>query len=165
MEWCFILCTISLIIIVSQFFLSYFNVINKVPSRGIDFDVGSFFSLRELNYFIFGFTWWLWIVGNTLLSTIFFAVLVGIFFAIDLHYLYSFSSNLKFKSNKSTEANLIGEVVIVYLPLSNGKCICKVDAPNYSEIICKPDVKVELGDILIIKDFKDGVYYISKPDD
>ena len=166
MEWYYILGAISYGIFIIQFILSNFGFSETdldVDFDGeVDFSVNDLLSFKGLVHFAMGFSGWLMLSGKVTALTISFACGVGIIFMVILYFVYKLC--MKFNSEPTTKSktDLVGEVVIVYVPLPNGNCVCKVDAPNYTEITCKADTEVKVGDILTIKSYKDGVYYISK---
>ena len=166
MEWYYILGIISYSIFIIQFILSNFGFLETeldVDFDGdADFSVNDLLSFKGLIHFAMGFSGWLMLTGKVTALTISCACGAGLIFMVILYFVYKLC--MKFNSEPTTKSktDLIGEVVIVYIPLPNGNCICKVDAPSYTEITCKADTEVQLGDILTIKSYKDGIYYISK---
>lgn len=166
MEWYYILGIISYSIFIIQFILSNLGISDTdldIDFDGnIDFDVGDLLSFKGLIHFAMGFSGWLMLTGKVTVLTISCACCVGILFMLLLYFIYRICMKFNSEPTIKSKSDLVGEVVIVYVPLSNGKCICKVNAPNYTEIMCKADTNVQMGDILTIKSYKDGIYYISK---
>lgn len=166
MEWYYILGIISYSIFIIQAILSHLGFIETELDvdfdSNADFSVSDLLSFKGLLHFIMGFSGWLMLSGKVTTLTISCACCAGVIFVIILYFVYKLC--MKFQSEPTTKSKnaLIGEVVIVYVPLPNGNCICKVDVPNYTEITCKADIEVQVGDILTIKSYKDGIYYISK---
>ena len=166
MAWYYILGIVSYSIFIIQFLLSNIGIGDTEFDVDIDgesdFDFSDLISFKGLVHFVMGFSGWLMLTGKVTAVTIAGASGMGIIFMIILYYVYKLC--MKFNSEPTVKAgsDLIGEVVMVYLPLSNGTCICKVNAPEYREITCQADTEVSVGDILSIKSYKDGIYYISK---
>lgn len=166
MEWYYILGIISYSIFIIQFILSNFGFADTdldVDFDGnTDFDVSSLLSFKGLIHFLMGFSGYLMVTGKVTAVTIACASAIGIAFMFLLYFIYKLC--MKFNSEPTTKVgnDLIGEVVTVYIPLPNGNYLCTVNAPDYMEITCSSDTSLSVGDKLIIKSYKDGVYYISK---
>lgn len=166
MEWYYILGIISYGIFIIQFILSSFGFLETdldVDFDGnTDFSVGDLLSFKGLIHFLMGFSGWLMLSDKITTLTISCACGAGIIFMILLYFIYKLCMKFNSEPTMKSKTDLIGEVVMVYVPLPNGNCVCKVDSPSYTEIICKADTEVKVGDILTIKSYKDGIYYISK---
>lgn len=166
MEWYYILGTVSYSIFIIQFILSNFGFFETdldVDFDGdADFSVSDLLSFKGLVHFAMGFSGWLMLTGKITAVTIFCAFLVGIIFIVVLYFVYKLCMKFNSEPTVKAKSDLVGKVVMVYIPLPNGNCVCKVNAPSYTEITCKADSEVKVGDILTIKSYKDGIYYISK---
>lgn len=166
MEWYYILGAISYGIFIIQFILSNFGFSETdldVDFDGdADFSVSDLLSFKGLIHFAMGFSGFLMLIEKVNVLTISIACVVGIALMFVLYLVYKLCMKFNSEPTVKSKADLVGEVVIVYIPLPNGNCVCKVDAPNYTEITCKADAEVKVGDILTIKSYKDGIYYISK---
>lgn len=166
MAWYYILGIVSYSIFIIQFLLSNIGIGDTEFDVDIDgepdFDFSDLISFKGLIHFVMGFSGFLMLIEKVNVLTISIACVVGVALMFVLYLVYKLC--MKFNSEPTVKAgsDLIGEVVMVYLPLSNGTCICKVNAPEYREITCQADTEVSVGDILSIKSYKDGIYYISK---
>ena len=166
MEWYYILGAISYGIFILQFLISLFGPTDTdldVDFDGnSDFDLGDLVSFKGLIHFTMGFSGWLMIIGRVTVITVIIAIIIGIVFTFILYCIYKLCMRLNSEPTIKSKSALIGEVVIAYIPLSNGSWICKVNTPTYTEITCVPDTEVKVGDILIIKSYENGIYYVSK---
>lgn len=166
MAWYYILGIVSYSIFIIQFLLSNIGIGDTEFDVDIDgesdFDFSDLISFKGFVHFVMGFSGFLMLIEKVNVLTISIACVVGVALMFVLYLVYKLC--MKFNSEPTVKAgsDLIGEVVMVYLPLSNGTCICKVNAPEYREITCQADTEVSVGDILSIKSYKDGIYYISK---
>lgn len=166
MEWYYTLGVISYGIFIIQFLLSLFGFsdteLDVDLDGNTDFSVNDLISFKGLIHFIMGFSGYLMVTQEITAATIAFASVTGLIFVVALYFVYKLCMKLNYEPTAKLGSNLVGNSVVVYVPLKDNKCICTITSPYYMEIICMSDCEVRVGDILIIKEYKNGIYYISK---
>lgn len=166
MEWYCYLGIISWGIFIIQLIISGLGIADTdldVDFDGnIDFDVGDLVSFKGFLHFLLGFSSWLMLTNYISALNIIIACIVGIVFVLLLYFIYKLCLKFDYEPKVESKQDLIGKLVTVYLPYPNGYCVCKLNTPVYTEIGCKADCEVKAGDVLVIKEYKNGIYCISK---
>lgn len=172
MEWYYILGIISYGIFLLQFGLSFIGGDTEVDSDiDVDFDGEGDFSFSDLIsfkgliHFLMGLSGWLMVTGKVTVINVFFACIIGFLFVLILYYIYKLALSLQSVPTKKNGIELVGYPATIYLTMENiseKHCICTIyNGGVTEEINCVASSPVKVGDIRIILDYKNGIYYIS----
>lgn len=163
MAWYYILGIISYGIFLVQFLLSNIGIGDTdfdVDFDGeADFDASDLLSFKGLIHFAMGFSGWLMVAGKVTVASLAAASVIGFLFMVILYYAYKVC--MKFNSEPTVKLgkDLIGTTVKVGCPYPNGQCLCYL--PDCTEITCKVDREVRIGEVLKIDSFESGIYHVS----
>ncbi len=161
MSWYYILGIISYGIFIIQFLLSNLGIgdvdLDIDLDGEADFGVSDLLSFKGLVHFAMGFSGWLMIIDEITIVTLVTATIIGIAFIFILYFVYKLCMKFNSEPTNKVGEELIGVSVKVSIPVSDGKYIGYL--PDYTEIICKTDREVNIGDTLTIKSFESGIYY------
>lgn len=161
-EWYYILGMIVYGIFILQFLLSFLGIgdydLDVDFDGNIDFDVSTVISFKGLIHFLMGFSSWLMLVGDVSPINIFLAVFTGILFVVILYFVYRLCMKLNYEPEDPKGKALIGISVIVCIKGDN-YVICRT--PGGIEYKCKCDRDLNISDVVTIKDYKNGIYYVS----
>lgn len=168
MEWYYILGIISYSIFIVQFCLSFVGGETELDvdfDGDMDFSFSDLISFKGLIHFLMGFSGWLMVTREINFFTILIACVIGFFFVLVLYFIYKLAMEFQCTPTKKSGVELIGNIVHIYLTLesiSDEHCICTIyNGGVTEEINCIAASPVKIGDVRIILDYKNGIYYIS----
>lgn len=169
MEWYYILGMISYGIFIVQFVLSFVGADSDIDidlDGDTDFSFNDLVSFKGLIHFLMGLSGWLMITQEVTVLNVILACIVGIGFMVILFYFYKLLfSKLQSIPTRKEGKELIGTPVTIYLTMdsiSSEHCICTVcNGGITEEINCKAETPITIGDVRIINDYQNGIYYIS----
>ena len=129
----------------------------------LDLGMGDIVSFKGLVHFLMG-TVWLAVKEHAGIPIMWYdyiiAFILGIFLMITLYFVYKFMMSLKHESSSIPNELLIGQSGRVDLIMAD-YCVVTVDLPSGSiEVKTKYQSPPEVGSLVTIKEFKNGLYYI-----
>lgn len=136
-----------------------------------DFDMSSIVSPKGILHFLFGASWYLVLVqpirenGIWLFRDWIISIIVGLVIAIFIILLYYWLSKLACEKEKESGNDLIGRTGYVYLNTGNGNYDINISISGANTIIQvtseSKNSTLKNGTDVVIKDYKDGIYFIS----
>ena len=149
----YLIAGIAYTLFIVQFILSWIGA-------DIDFDsdvsVGDIVSFKGLLHFVLGFISYLCLASTYTWKTYLVAVIIGIIFMVIIYYCYKLCMNLKNESMPFEGKDLVGKTAKITLPTENGYYVM-VGLATFKVNSSDP---YKIGDEVIIKNYKNGVYYI-----
>lgn len=129
----------------------------------LDLGMGDIVSFKGLMHFLLG-TVWLAVKEHTHAPIMWYdyiiAFLLGIFLMIALYFVYKFVISLKHESSPIPKELLVGQSGRVDLVTAD-YCIVTIETASGSiEVKTKYETTPEIGNLVTIKEFKNGLYYI-----
>ena len=158
---------ILLIQLLAGFFIGADSDIDVDGDSSGDFDLSTIFSPKGILHFICGSSWYLVILGKSVFSLKDYLVagLIGILFMLLIVSIYWLMYKLENYVKREEGEALIGRSGEVYLKLSEKDdlytYIVKVKInESLQELVVISDLLYLVGDRVIIREYKDGRYYI-----
>lgn len=125
-----------------------------------DFTASDLISFKGLVHFLMGYSGYLCLSNNYIWYNQIVAVLIGVLFLVILYYCYKFILKLQHHPTVQEGSDLIGVRGIVQLKLDNYYLVGVQISGITTQIKCISDKSYCIGDVVLIKQFIKGNYYI-----
>ncbi len=131
-----------------------------------DFDVSSIFSPKGILHFVTGSSWYLVSVGKDIyhFSDYIIAASIGLAFSLLMIGVYWLMYKLQCFKKKESGEDLVGKRGTIYLPMTSGFYLVDLEiSGSIQSIEAKPEEKrkYQTGDIVIIKEYREGIYIFN----
>ena len=150
-------------IFVIQFILSiFFGDIDA--DTDVDADLSSVVSFKGLTHFGIGFGWYMYLTGSTEVQNYVIAILIGLFFAFALWFLYKKAYQLQQVNHSEKTEQLVGRECTIYFKQGDGKYTVqtrKDGAMREVDVMSEGKKTYQTGDKTMITTYKDGTLYIQ----
>ncbi len=146
-----------------QFILSiFFGDIDA--EADIDTDISSVVSFKGLTHFGIGFGWYMYLLGNTEVTTYAVGILVGLLFVFAVWFLYKKAYQLQQANHPESDDQLVGRECTIYLGRDGGRYTVQVvrnGAMRETEVTSESDAKYRTGEKVVITAHKAGKLFIQ----
>ena len=150
-------------VFVIQFILSiFFGDIDA--DTDVDADFSSVVSFKGLTHFGIGFGWYMYLTGGTEVQNYVIAILIGLFFAFAVWFLYKKAYQLQQVNHSEKTEQLVGRECTIYFKQGDGKYTVqtrKDGAMREVDVVSEGKKTYQTGDKTIITTYKDGTLYIQ----
>lgn len=156
---------ILLIQLMAGFFIGADSDIDIDGDSSGDFDLSTVFSPKGVLHFVCGSSWYLVILGKSVfnLKDYLIAGLIGILFMLLMVGVYWLMYRLENYVEREKGEALVGRSGEVYLKLSENQYIIKIKINESLQelVVSSSDTKPRpVGDHVLVKEYRDGKYYI-----
>jgi len=125
-----------------------------------DFTVSDLVSFKGLTHFLMGYVGYISIAQDFSWKSQIIAVIIGIIFMVILYYCYKFILKLQHHPSVLEGSELVGTRGIIYLKAHTFYWVSIQVNGCTTQIKCLSDNSYHVGDIVLIKQFTNGNYYI-----
>lgn len=146
-----------------QFIISLFGVDTDfdVDFDGTpDFTASDLISFKGLVHFLMGYSGYLCLTGDYTWYNQIIAVLIGVLFLVILYYCYKLMLKLQHHPTVQEGSDLVGARGIVQLKMDNCYFVGVQINGVTTQIRCISENSYSIGDIVLIKQYLKGNYYI-----
>lgn len=146
-----------------QFILSVFFG-DLDADTDVDTDISSVVSFKGLTHFGIGFGWYMYLAGNTSVTSYLIAIATGFIFVFAVWFLYKKAYQLQ-QVNRSEQAEqLVGRECTIYFKQGEGRYTVQLKrdgAMREADVLSASDKDYRTGDKAVITAYKDGTMYIQ----
>lgn len=146
-----------------QFILSvFFGDIDA--DTDVDADISSVVSFKGLTHFGIGFGWYMYLAGNTDVTSYLIAIATGFIFVFVVWFLYKKAYRLQQVNRSEQTEQLVGRECTIYFKQGEHRYTVQLKrdgAMREADVFSESDKDYRTGDKAIITAYKDGTLYIQ----
>lgn len=130
----------------------------------VDADISSVVSFKGLTHFGIGFGWYMYLAGNTEITSYAIGIAVGLFFVLAVWFLYKKAYQLQQVNHSEQTNQLVGRECTIYFKQNEGRYTVQASrdgAMREVDVISESGKTYQTGERTIITRYKDGTLYIQ----
>lgn len=130
----------------------------------VDADISSVVSFKGLTHFGIGFGWYMYLAGNTEITSYAIGIAVGLFFVLAVWFLYKKAYQLQQVNHSEQTNQLVGRECTIYFKQNEGRYTVQTSrdgAMREIDVISESGKAYQTGERTVITRYQDGTLYIQ----